>query len=77
MAKKEMLCTNCGYQGKPKTIMKGSWAIELVLWLFFLLPGLIYTMWRSRSAFKGCPECKEKMLPLDSPVAQKFLKELA
>lgn len=77
MAKKGMLCTNCGFQGKPKTIIKGSWAIELVLWLLFLLPGLIYTMWRSRSAFKGCPECKEKMLSLDSPVAQKFLKELA
>ena len=76
MAKKEMLCINCGHQGKPKTIVPGSSGIELILWLCLLLPGLIYTMWRSRSAYKGCPKCKKEMIPLDSPVAQKFIKEL-
>ena len=73
---KELLCTKCGYQGKGKNIVPGNFAIELVLWLCFLLPGLIYTIWRSSKTFKGCPTCKERMIPLESPVAQKFITNL-
>jgi hypothetical protein len=74
---KEMLCSNCGYKGKSKTYVKGSAAVEILLWLMFIIPGLIYTAWRSSSRYKACPKCKQpNMLPLDSPVAQKMLKEI-
>ena len=76
MAKKEMLCTKCGYQGKPKKKLAGNSGIELILYLCFFIPGLIYSSWRSSAATKGCPKCGEIMIPLDSLVAQKFIKEL-
>jgi len=74
---KEMLCTNCGYKGKPKKIMPGSPAIELILWLCFIIPGLIYSAWRGHRRYKGCPKCRKEMIPLDTPIAEKMLKESA
>jgi len=72
---KEMFCVKCGYKGKPKLITKGSIGLEIVLWLFFLIPGLIYSIWRHTSRYRGCLKCKDTMIPLDSPVAQKLLAE--
>jgi len=72
----EMVCTNCGFKGKPKLMTKGSILIEIVLWLFFIVPGLIYSIWRHTSRFKGCPKCEAiNMIPVDSPVAQRLLNE--
>ena len=76
MAKKEMLCTKCGYQGRPKKKLAGNSGIELILYLLFFIPGLFYSYWRSSTATLGCPKCSDVMIPLTSPVAQKFLKEL-
>ena len=50
-------CPNCSYDGKPQTFMKGSWVMELLLWILFFPIGLIYTIYRSTSAHKGCPKC--------------------
>jgi len=66
-----MVCTNCGYVGKPKSRTKGSLAIELILWLMFLVPGLIYSVWRLTTRQKVCPKCKNPlMIPTDSPKGQ-------
>ena len=53
-------CPNCGYFGKKtKTIVKGSGCLEIFLWLFFIIPGIIYTIIRSLSVTKKvCPECE-------------------
>jgi len=75
MAKKK-ICSNCGYQGKPKTKVKGSILIEIVLWLCFIIPGLIYSLYRSTSAarYKICPECgAPNMIPITSPMGKKIL----
>lgn len=71
---KEMLCTNCGYQGKPKKVLAGNSGIELLLYLMFFIPGMLYSHWRSSAATEGCPKCRAQMIPLDSPVAQKFIE---
>ena len=77
MMAKEFLCTACGYVGKPKQMVKGSFVIELVLWLFFLIPGLIYSLWRLANAYRGCPVCEaQNMIPSTSPIAKKFLADL-
>ena len=69
-----LLCTNCMYQGSPKTIVKGSFLIEVVLWFFLIIPGLIYTIWRSGAREKVCPQCGAlNMIPLDSPRAQQLI----
>ncbi len=69
-----LLCANCMYQGQPKMIVKGSFLIEVVLWLFLTIPGLIYTIWRSGAREKIYPSCGAlNMVPLQSPRAQQLL----
>ena len=73
---KEMICTSCGYKGKPKRIAKGSILVEIALWLFFIVPGLIYSIWRLASKYDACPQCKnQSMIPTDSPIGKKLLAE--
>jgi|APSaa5957512535_1039671.scaffolds.fasta_scaffold85150_2 hypothetical protein len=38
----QLICSNCGMIGKPKTITKGSFLIELVLWLFSTVIASLY-----------------------------------
>lgn len=46
------------------------------MWLFFIIPGLIYSVWRQSSYHKACPVCGgTNLIPIDSPVGQKLLKE--
>jgi len=75
---KHMVCSICGYQGKPKTVTKGSIIIELALWIMFVVPGLIYSLWRMTSRYKACPNClTPNMIPLDSPMGNKLIKTLS
>lgn len=70
-------CSNCGHQGVPILIAKGSILIEIVLWIFFLIPGLIYSIWRRTNLYQACPNCDaHNMIPLDSPVARKLISDL-
>ena len=63
-----MICGNCGTVAEPKSITKGSFAVEIILWLCFILPGMLYSVWRLASRHKGCPKCgQNNMIPLDSP----------
>ena len=72
----KLICSNCGTLGKPKLITKGSLLIEIVLWLCFLIPGLIYTIWRHNTRTKGCRSCgAENLIPLDSPMGKKLQDE--
>lgn len=75
---KELLCINCGYQGRPKRITRGSILIELVLWVL-IIPGLVYSLWRLTSGRQMvCPSCREpKIIPLTSPVAQKIISDMS
>ena len=68
------VCTNCGYVGNPISITRGEFAIDVLLWLFSLVPGIIYSVWRLTSRYAACPKCKApNMIPVGSPVAQRFL----
>jgi hypothetical protein len=71
-----MICPNCGKRGAPSKATKGSIWIELLLWCCFLVPGLIYSIWRLSSRQLVCPDCKQAgMISEDSPRGQKLLKE--
>lgn len=73
----DFICTNCGYQGKPKTKVKGDFLIELFLWLFFIIPGVIYSVWRLSNKTKVCPNCgKESLISMDSPMAKVLIKTI-
>lgn len=67
------ICTTCGAQGIPKTRVKGSIGIEIVLWLCFLVPGLIYSIWRLTTKEKVCSTCgANTLVPIDSPVGRRY-----
>ena len=72
----ELVCTACGHVGSSKTITKGHFALEVILWLCFLVPGFIYSVWRHTSRYEACPVCgNSNLLPKTAPMAQKFLRE--
>jgi len=76
MASKKLVCTQCGYIGEPKGAIGGNGCIEVLLWFFFIIPGLIYSIWRSSSRYKICPKCKSpSLIPIDSPKAKTIMAE--
>ena len=73
---KEMVCLICGSVGKSKTKVKGNIGLEIVLWLLFLIPGIIYSLWRSGGAYKACRACgSDKLVPVDSPKGKEMLSK--
>lgn len=73
-----MICTNCYYQGKGKTMTRGSFAIELVLWIFFfwafLIPPLVYSIWRLTTRKQVCPRCnQDTLIPEDTPRGEELV----
>lgn len=73
MAKKQY-CPNCGNVGKGT--VRGSLAITLLLLCFFILPGIIYELWRESGGRRKCKVCGANgMIPADSPNAQKLMAQ--
>ena len=72
--KKEYICKTCGYVGEAEMITKGYFLLEIILYFFWIIPGLCYTIWRLSTQYKGhCPEChNDTMIPLDSPMGIKL-----
>ena len=72
------ICTACGtVSAKPKRVTKGSFLIEAMLWLCFIVPGLIYSLWRLSSRYDACPVCGGvHLVPLDSPVGKKLVGQV-
>ena len=66
------VCANCRSVMRPTSTVRGSFGMEVLLWLCFLLPGFIYSMWRLCSArIVACPVCKApNPIPLNSPAGQ-------
>lgn len=72
----EMVCKNCGTVGEPERVTKGSLLIEIVLWCAFLVPGLIYSLWRLGSRHDACQACgSTELVPLSSPLGRKVAHE--
>ena len=70
------LCTSCGVVGEMETITKGSTDTEIILWFCFLIPGLIYSIWRFHFRHEECPICDQTtIIPADSPEAQKIIRK--
>ena len=70
------LCTSCHSQVSAKLKNKGSMGLEFLLWLFFIVPGFIYSLWRLTNKERLCPQCGSKdLIPMDSPRAQAILKQ--
>lgn len=69
--KHSIYCTDCGFAGSSKTVTPGTFGLELILWLFFIVPGVIYSVWRLTSRHEACCMCgSPKIIPADSPRAR-------
>jgi hypothetical protein len=75
MARKLLVCTNCYEFTLGTTITKGSIAIEIVLWLCFLIPGIIYSIWRLTTRHKACHRCGGGIIPADSPRGLEIVRQ--
>lgn len=74
----KLICAECGTVGSPKTVTRGSLLMEILLWLCFLLPGLIYSVWRLTTRHKACRACgSSRIVPIGSPVGRKIAAEMA
>ncbi len=70
----ELLCESCETVGKPKKHTKGYLILEIFLWICFLIPGVMYSLWRLTSKANICRACKSThLIPLDSPKAKRIL----
>lgn len=55
---------------------RGHILIEIILWLCFLIPGVIYSIWRHSTRYDVCGSCgASTLVPVGSPVARTFMKE--
>jgi hypothetical protein len=62
------ICTRGGSTDKPKAVTPGSILIEILLWVFLLIPGVIYSLWRHSARHRVCACCGSKdLIPLSSP----------
>jgi hypothetical protein len=72
---KQMICTGCGSLGDAKSVTRGSIIIELFLWLCFLLPGLLYSLWRLTTRHKACRQCgSAQLVPTATPAGKELLQ---
>ncbi len=70
-------CMTCGTDAKARLVTRGNMGIELILWLCFLVPGLIYSAWRGSTRYKACSSCGAvNLVPLESPAAVAHRKTL-
>ena len=76
LASQGYICTTCGtINNKPQKLTKGSMGIEVILWLMFLVPGMLYSIWRLSGRDQlMCHCCKGKVIPVSSPFGQRLLK---
>jgi hypothetical protein len=72
----DQICTRCGHRGEARYDNPGSLAIEIVLWLCFIVPGVVYSIWRHAAAVAICESCGgREFIPANSPIGRKMVAE--
>ena len=71
------VCLHCGHEGAPRVVYDGLLVVEVVLWLFLIIPGLVYSLWRQGTRRKICAVCGWKRLVRpDTPAARAKLSDV-
>lgn len=72
--KPTVVCIDCGNVGKARKYCRGSVFLELFLWLCFLLPGIVYSIWRYTGPRRVCSKCMSpNIIPPDSPRGRELI----
>ena len=77
LPKGKFICKNCGNISNPKNRNKGSILVCIVLFLFFIIPGVIYLLWMLSNPIKICKECNgvNTVLGIETPVGKKLVEK--
>lgn len=68
---KHFVCITCHSVGRPKVTTQGSFMIEVILWCFFLVPGICYSLWRLGNTTRVCRCCGNSVvIPANSPLGE-------
>lgn len=72
MQPRTFLCTQCGAEtSAPLKVPPGSPWVALALAVPFVVPGVVYTVWRYSMRRSCCPTCGHaQLIPGDSPLAR-------
>lgn len=71
------ICTTCGTECTPVHMRRGNGFLELILWLSFIIPGILYTAWRNIEDELACKQCGGiTIIPLSTPMGRKLHAEL-
>src|ERR1017187_1866942 len=71
-------CLDCGFVGQPEQNTPGTLSTEVKLWLFLIVPGVFYSVWRRLASYQGCAMCgNQHIVPTHSAVAQTALRRLS
>jgi len=74
----KFVCTQCLTVGDKEKVVQGSTWVEIPLYAFGVILGVIYTIWRQSTIKHVCPSCKlESMIPVESPNGQLLVKQSA
>lgn len=66
-----MICKQCGTVHDGHRHLPGNGWIEAVLWLAYIFPGLVYSIWRRSGRKPTCGACGSRdLVPLSSPVGK-------
>jgi hypothetical protein len=77
MPRRPVFCPACGASGRPVKKARGSLAVEIMLWLLLIVPGLVYSVWRMTTYRRVCATCgSDAVIPVDSPLARRALDDL-
>jgi hypothetical protein len=73
-------CMACGddFKSSSDKPLRGNTVIEVILWICYLIPGVIYSYWRRSEKFKSvCPVChSNQVVPITSKAAIAHAKSL-
>lgn len=76
LTKEDYICPECGHIGHGARRIRGSAAIERLLWYTLLVPGPFYSWWRRTGKRVACPGCGgENLVPLDSTLGAALLEK--
>ena len=70
----KVICQNCGQAGVAEKTLKGHFLITLILLLCYVLPGIVYMIWRRTGLKNRCAKChSENLVPEGSAVGRELI----